>query len=149
MPTFHFTEHEIAVIGKYFASLDKVDWGWIDPTVETTPERLKAGEQLFTELRCMSCHPTTFVATAGADAKVAPNLQLAHSRLRPEWIRVWLLGPGKIAPNTRMPDFFPIDERTGKRKVQTPEILKGDVEAQIQAIRDYLFTLGGGRVAVK
>jgi cytochrome c2 len=149
MPTFHFTEHEIAVIGKYFSSLDKVDWGWIDPTVETTPERLKAGEQLFTELKCMSCHPTTFVATAGADAKVAPNLQLAHTRLRPEWIRIWLLGPGKIAPNTRMPDFFPIDERTGKRKVQTPEILKGDVEAQIQAIRDYLFTLGGGRVAVK
>jgi cytochrome c2 len=148
MPTFHFTEHEISVIGAYFASLDKVDWGWIDPTVVTTAESLKAGGQLFEELKCISCHPTTTVTTVGPDAKVAPNLQLAHSRLRPEWIRPWLLGPGVIAPNTRMPDFFPVDERTGKRSTQS-QVLGGDVEAQIRALRDHLFSLGGGKVVTR
>jgi cytochrome c2 len=148
MPTFHFTEHEISVIGAYFASLDKVDWGWIDPTIVTTQESLNAGKELFDELKCMSCHPTTTVTTVGPDAKVAPNLQLAHSRLRPEWIRPWLLGPGVIAPNTRMPDFFPPDQRTGKRTTPS-KALNGDVEAQIRALRDHLFTLGGGKVVVR
>jgi cytochrome c2 len=150
MPTFHFTEHEINAIGAYFSSLDKVDWGWIDPTVVTTEESLKAGDELFTVMKCMSCHPTTAVTTVGPDAKVAPNLQLAHSRLRPEWIRPWLLGPGKIAPNTRMPDFFPVDSKTGKRhSPNAPDILGGDVEAQIRALRDHLFTLGGGKVVTR
>jgi len=149
MPTFHFTEHEIAAIGAYFASLDKVDWGWIDPTPTTTAESLKAGEQLFNELKCISCHPTSPVVATGADAKVAPNLQNVHTRLRPEWIRPWLLDPGIIAPDTRMPSFFAKDDVTGKRKTQIPEILGGDVDKQIQALRDHLFTLGGGKVNVK
>jgi cbb3-type cytochrome oxidase cytochrome c subunit len=149
MPTFHFTEHEIAAIGAYFASLDRVDWGWTDPTVTTTAESLKAGEQLFNELKCISCHPTSPVIATDADAKVAPNLQVVHSRLRPEWIRPWLLDPGIIAPDTRMPSFFAKDDTTGKRKTQVPEILGGDVEKQIQALRDHLFTLGGGKVNVK
>jgi cbb3-type cytochrome oxidase cytochrome c subunit len=146
MPTFHFTEHEITVIRDYFSALDKVDSAWIDPVVESTPERLKAGENLFNELQCMKCHPTG--PTTGADAGVAPNLQLAHTRLRPEWIRPWLLDPGKIAPDTRMPSFFAVDSATGKRKTQSKE-LGGDVEAQILALRDHLFTLGGGTLKVK
>jgi cytochrome c2 len=146
MPTFDFTEHEIAVIGAYFASLDKVDWGWIDPGVQSTPELLRAGEELFKKMECMKCHPTS--ATTGS-AGVAPNLELVHSRLRPEWIRPWMLDPGKIAPDTRMPTFYAIDGKTGKRKAQYPEILGGDVDKQILALRDYLFTLGGGKVTAK
>jgi mono/diheme cytochrome c family protein len=144
MPTFHFTEHEIAAIGKYFSALDKVDWGWIDPTVESTAQNLSEGKKLFDLLQCMKCHPTS--ATAGGDANLAPNLQLAHERLRPEWIRPWLLNPDKIAPNTRMPNFFGTE---GDRKTQYPEILGGDIEKQIRAIRDHLYTLGGGNVRVR
>jgi cytochrome c2 len=149
MPTFHFTEHEITVLRDYFSTLDKVDSAWIEPVVETTAERLRVGRELFEINQCISCHPTT--VAAGADvAKVAPNLQNVHRRLRPEWIRPWLLDPGRIAPNTRMPSFFPIDEVTRRRKsTNAPNILNGDVEAQILALRDYLFTLGGGRVVVR
>ena len=150
MPTFHFSEHEVSVLLAYFSTLDKVDAAWIDPTVTTTAESLKAGEQLFNELKCISCHPTTAVVATGPDAKVAPNLQNVHTRLRPEWIRPWLLDPGKIAPDTRMPSFFPEDSVTKKRKSgNAPDILGGDVEAQIRALRDHLFTLGGGNVVVK
>ncbi len=34
-------------------------------------------------------------------------------------------------------------------KLQYPEILGGDVDKQILALRDHLFTLGGGKVTVK
>jgi len=146
MPTFHFTEHEITAIGRYFSALDKVDWGWIDPGIETTAANLKAGQELFTVMKCVSCHPTTAPAPGTDGANLAPNLQLAIERLRPEWIRPWLLDPDKIAPNTRMPNFF---GTTGERKTQYPEILEGNIERQIQAIRDHLYALGGGKVTVK
>ena len=45
-----------------------------------------------------------------------------------------------------MPTFFAVDQATGKRKTQLPNILGGDVDAQIRAIRDHVFTLGGGTV---
>ena len=48
-----------------------------------------------------------------------------------------------------MPQFFAVDSQTGKRKSQVPEVLGGNVDAQIQALRDHLFTLGGGSVKVK
>jgi hypothetical protein len=47
-----------------------------------------------------------------------------------------------------MPDFFPVDERTGKRSTQS-QVLGGDVEAQIRALRDHLFSLGGGKVVTR
>jgi hypothetical protein len=48
-----------------------------------------------------------------------------------------------------MPEFFPPNQATGKRTTQYPDILGGDVDKQIQALRDHLFTLGGGKVSVK
>ncbi len=147
MPTFHFTEHQIATIGKYFSRLDKVDWGWIDAEVETTPQSVAAGKQLFEQGQCTKCHPTTPGSTAGTDRTgVAPNLSLAHDRLRPEWVLRWITGPLMIDPTSRMPDFFKLDDTTKRRKTDYPQILGGDVDAQIRALRDYVFTLGGGRV---
>jgi cytochrome c2 len=143
MPTFNFTESEIAAIGKYFARLDKVDWGWIDTEVKTTPEMLQAGKQLFEENQCMSCHPTT-ASTAGTKG-LAPSLTMAAKRLRPDWVVRWIQNPIAIVPDTRMPTFFPLDEKTGKNTTKTPH-LGGDADAQIRALRDHVFTLGGGRV---
>jgi cytochrome c2 len=144
MPTFDFTEDQIASIGKYFAELDKVTWGWIDTEVKTTAQSVQAGKQLFEELSCLKCHPTSNAATAGGDQSgLAPNLTLAHDRLRPDWIVRWIKDPQSIVPDTRMPPFFAVDEKTKQRKTQAPNILNGDVEAQIQALRDYVFSLGG------
>ena len=152
MPTFHFTEHQIAAIGKYFARLDKVDWGWIDTSIETTPQSLAAGKQLFEEGQCSKCHPTTVGSNASAERTgVAPNLTLAHDRLRPDWAARWITGPSLIDPTTRMPDFFKKDEKTGKRmpivaEPGKPPMAVTDVDGQIRALRDYVFSLGGGRV---
>jgi cbb3-type cytochrome oxidase cytochrome c subunit len=149
MPTFHLTEHEAGVIGKYFSTLDKVDFPFISTEIQTTPERLRAGADLFTKLECAKCHPTGSSVPAGRDpSELAPDLLLAQRRLRPDWVIRWLTDPQKVAPNTRMPTFWGIDDKTGQRKSQFPDILGGDPNAQMQAVRDHLFSLGGGRVRV-
>jgi cytochrome c2 len=146
MPTFHFTEREITVLGQYFSKLDDVDWGWIDTTIQATPEELRAGQQLFDELKCISCHPTSANVKLEEGKAPAPSLSLAAKRLRPDWIVRWLEDPITIVPDTRMPTFFAVDQATGRRKTQVPNILGGDVDAQIRAIRNHVFTLGGGSV---
>jgi len=146
MPTFHFTEQQAATIERYFSALDKVDYPFINTEIETESERLKVGADLFTKLQCASCHPTGNTLPPGkAPEDLAPNLQLAHERLRPDWVLQWLADPQKIFPGTRMPSFFAAGQPN-----PFPEILNGDSKAQIQAIRDHLFiTVGGGKRAVR
>ena len=78
---------------------------------------------------------------------MAPNLQLAEKRLRPDWILQWVADPQKIFPGTRMPSFFPPNDK-GVPVSPFKDILDGDVKAQIQAIRDHLFVTVGGAKAV-
>ena len=142
MPTFHFTEEQAANIERYFSALDKVDYPFINTDIETDAETLKAGADLFEKAKCQSCHPTSNVIPPGkAPEDLAPNLQLAHERLRPDWILQWIADPQKIFPGTRMPAFF----ATGQPN-PFPEVLGGDSKKQIKALRDHLFiTVGGGR----
>ncbi len=150
MPTFHFTERQASVIERYFSSLDKVDYPFVDKEIETTDERLRVGADLFTKLQCASCHPTSNVLPPGkAPEDLAPNLQLAHDRLRPDWVLKWVQDPQKIFPGTRMPLFFPPNDK-GVPTSPFQNILGGNVQEQIRAIRDHLFiTVGGGKRAAR
>ncbi|HEY2379802.1 MAG TPA: c-type cytochrome [Terriglobia bacterium] len=147
MPTFHFTDEQAATIEKYFSALDKVEYPYVNTEIETTPDRLKIGAELFQKLSCQSCHPTSNVIPPGKTAAdLAPNLQLAHQRLRPDWVLQWVADPQKIFPGTRMPAFFTPNDK-GIPVSPFPDILGGDVKAQIQAIRDHLFVTVGGAKA--
>ncbi|MGH7480055.1 MAG: hypothetical protein ACREJ8_10795, partial [Candidatus Methylomirabilales bacterium] len=66
----------------------------------------------------------------------APDFLLARRRLRPEWVVTWLKDPQKVQPGTQMPSFF-LDESSGP-----DEILGGDEQKQILALREYLLSLG-------
>jgi hypothetical protein len=149
MPTFYFTEEESGTIGQYFSALDNVPYPFISTGVQTTPAKLAAGAELFRILQCASCHPTSNQIPPGKTAAdLAPNLMIAHERLRPAWVLDWVLDPQRIMPGTRMPAFFNPQTPGGPRVSQVPNILNGDVTAQIEALRDHLFvTLGGGRPA--
>jgi mono/diheme cytochrome c family protein len=146
MPTFHFTEQQAANIERYFSELDKVDYPFINTEIETDPETLKIGADLFMKLQCQSCHPVGNTIPPGKTADdLAPNLQLASQRLRPEWVLQWLADPQKIFPGTRMPAFFAAGQPNA-----FPNILGGDGKKQAKAIRDHLFiTVGGGRRATR
>ena len=141
MPTFHFTQNEISTLTAYFSAVDKAPFPFISTAIDTTSEKLATGSQLFETLKCMQCHPTSSAIPAGKDpADLAPNLQLAQGRLRPEWVLDWIKDPQKIFPGTRMPAFFPEFPKS-----PITNVLGGDAKAQIEAIRDHLFvTVGGG-----
>lgn len=140
MPTFQLTGEEINKLQKYFLGLSNQEFELHDyAAFEPDPKLLPVGKQIFEDFQCLKCHPTgTAPPKAGevSTSDLAPNLRLARSRLKPEWIVVWLADPGKIQEGTRMPTFFP-DGQT-----LLPDVLEGDAHKQMVAIRDYVWTLG-------
>jgi hypothetical protein len=74
---------------------------------------------------------------SAATNDLAPNLTNVRSRLKPAWVVEWLADPNKLQEGTRMPSFFPDGQSP------LPDVLGGDAQKQMTAIRDYVFTLGG------
>ena len=142
MPTFYLDQSEATTIARYFSALDEVEFPFISTAVATNNERLAVGDRLFTLLQCARCHPTDDgpLPPGVTAADLAPNLMISSERLRPQWVLDWIFDPQGIAPGTRMPTYF------DQGQSPLPEVLGGDVEAQIEAVRDHLFiTLGNGR----
>ena len=82
---------------------------------------------------CFSCHQRGAQKPQGPPEGWAPDLALAHVRLNPEWIVKWIHDPQKLMPGTKMPSFYPGGP---------PDVLGGDDDAQIRAVRDYVISLG-------
>lgn len=145
MPTFQFTEDEIAGLMKYFLGLSNQEFVLRDyASFAPNSATLSVGRQIFTDFQCMKCHPTGDVIARPGEATtadLAPNLLLAAGRLKPEWVVDWLANPGKIQPGTRMPTFWP----DGVSPL--PDVLDGDAQKQMKAVRDHLFILGQSRAA--
>jgi mono/diheme cytochrome c family protein len=140
MPTFHFSEEEINKLQKYFLGLSNQEFELRDYASFTPdPQALPIGRQIFNDFQCIKCHPSGNVSPKEGEistSDLAPNLSLARSRLKPEWIVEWLADPGKIQEGTRMPTFFPDGQSP------LPDVLGGDAKKQMQAIRDYVMTIG-------
>jgi mono/diheme cytochrome c family protein len=142
MPTFQFSAQEISRLDRYFLGLEKDQLGFTDYSYyPATDSTIAAGKILFERLKCQQCHSVGSQPNNGGDAAVpAPNLALAGNRLKPDWIPRWVRDPGAIVPGTKMPNFFgTIDNQTSP----FPDILGGDWKAQINALRDYVWRLGG------
>jgi mono/diheme cytochrome c family protein len=82
---------------------------------------------------CFSCHQRGAQKPQGPPEGWAPDLALAHARLNPDWIPKWITDPQKVMPGTKMPSFYPGGP---------PDVLEGNDEAQILALRDYIISLG-------
>ena len=139
MPTFHFTEEELNTLTRYFAALDGVPYP-VAPRVEPDPALLAAGHDLFNKWQCIKCHVVAGKLPNQEPANMAPDLALVPQRLRAQWLDDWLADPQRLQPGTRMPANFPKDPKENA----FPEILGGDQAKQIDAVRAYLLTLGGG-----
>ena len=81
----------------------------------------------------MKCHQIGADSAALGASFLAPDLTLSKERLKPDWTSVWLRDPQSVQSGTMMPTFFP----DGQSPVG--DILDGDAERQIEAIRDYLY----------
>jgi hypothetical protein len=96
---------------------------------------LPAGKALYEKVKCLTCH---YVGTETPGAK-APDLAGVRSRLRPDWVGHWLARPDSIVPGTPMTAFWWMG---GKPASPAPEILGGDVQMQIKAVQDFIYSLG-------
>jgi len=136
MPTFGLADEEANTVVGYFETLDKVQVPFVHiEKAAFSPESVAAGKLLTGKdyFDCFSCHQRGAQKPQGPPEGWAPDLALAHLRLNPEWILKWLHDPQKVMPGTKMPSFFPGGP---------PDVLGGDDEAQIRALRDYVVSLG-------
>ncbi len=176
MPTFGFTDQELNDLTRYFASLDRAAYPFLIADYATSPSTWGAGKKVFELLKCAQCHPRSIedMNRPGVDrASLAPNLQMAETRLRHGWIASWILRPDEWMPGTRMPTNFPKGD-DGKRfsplaaMIDAPSFAKdreefarllggdqraseflSDPEAVARALRDYVWSVGinGGAAA--
>ncbi|MFQ5665696.1 MAG: c-type cytochrome [Candidatus Binatia bacterium] len=135
MPTFGLSDAEANTLVQYFGALADIQV----PFVHIDPRRipvahLAAGRKLMSEdyFNCFSCHQQGARKPEGPPEGWAPDLTMARHRLNPQWIIRWLHNPQAVQPGTKMPSFYP----------DGPEdILGGDDDTQIEALRDYLMVL--------
>ena len=134
MPTFGFGEEEADHLVKYFVNLahQEVSYkGLVLP--ETTPEKLDTGKMLFEKFQCVKCHKVDMTSMAMGASFLAPDLTLTKERLKTDWVVNWLKDPQAMQEGTMMPGFFPDGQSP------LPDVLGGDAQAQMEAIRDYLY----------
>jgi cytochrome c2 len=149
MPTFAFTSTELNDLTRYFASLDRAQYPFLAGDYVTEPGRWAAGKKVFELLRCKQCHPRneTEMNAPGVDrASLAPNLQMASSRLRHDWISDWIKRPDEWMPGTRMPTNFPKGD-DGKRTSPIAALLDAPTFAADRA--EFARLLGGDEAAKK
>lgn len=110
----------------------EADAGKVPPyKAEFTPRMIEEGRKLAGNkaLACVNCHAWGGHRISGAEGL---DLLQAVTRLRPEWFHALLVDPQQLKPRTRMPGGWP------KGKSFFPEIEKGDMHRQIDAIWAYL-----------
>jgi mono/diheme cytochrome c family protein len=141
MPTFGLSDTEVETVLRYFAARDHktvpytyVDRASLDPTLVKAGEQLTSGDYL----QCFSCHVRGTQMPEGQPDSWAPNLAMAAQRLYPEWILEWLHDPQKLLPGTKMPTFYADPNAPDG----PPDILNGDDELQMRALRDYVVSIG-------
>jgi len=141
MPTFHFADDDATNLVKYFAASSNKSFPYLTTATEKPPaERLQEAQALFTELKCLSCHVVGPLKPGQDASSAAPNLALAKSRLRPDWIPAWLANPQALMDGTRMPSFW--DFSDPKNPTAPSKAFHGNGKEQTEALRDLLMHLG-------
>ncbi|MEX1232317.1 MAG: c-type cytochrome [Planctomycetaceae bacterium] len=152
MPQFNMSSAEAQALANYFAAVDGASFPYqeipqreppylarkedqLDLSGHPEGEYLTQTWKLLNAPLCIKCH-----SVGGREVKITdpktdirgPNLDLAHDRLRPDWLLLWLYNPKWITPYTSMP--APL----ARTKQTFPELLEGDGQAQTIGLRDAL-----------
>ncbi len=165
MPTFNFNEEQVTAVVRYFASWDGQEYPYEAAKANelTEKEKLYAlTHMISTEAaNCLSCHyQGQFPVDRGLSelGKMAPNLNNVARRLRPEWVKAWLLRPANWLPYTKMTGFWATKDRPKDAELWPSETdpFSSDVpawtkvpapeegitsERQAEMVRDFLFSL--------
>lgn len=136
MPSYGFSDVDISTATNYFLGLHKRQFVLTNYDYVVNTTMAPHGKEMFDKLKCLSCH---YVGSTGEATAKAPNLANVKRRLRPDWITTWLTRPDSVMPGTPMTAFW---ISGGKFTAADPQILGGDGKMQIQAVRDYLESIG-------
>jgi mono/diheme cytochrome c family protein len=136
MPTFGFSDNDISTATNYFLATHKRQLVMTSYEYPVNSSLVPYGKMLFDKLKCLSCH---YVGGSGEAAAKAPDLANVKKRMRPDWINRWLARPDSIMPGTPMTAFW---WASGKPAPADPEILGGNVQMQIAAVKEYLHSIG-------
>ena len=136
MPTFAFSEEEANTLVQGFMAMEGTQPFDTDAAGVHSPETLRVGAQLLTQLQCERCHLAEAVGALDA-SQLAPSFRLTGERLREPWLVDWMKDPQTITPGTLMPQFWPRDD-AGNFMTALPDVLGGDAEAQMEAVAAFL-----------
>jgi len=146
MPTFTtFEAEQLNTLVKYFATLDNVSFPFDEPTdMKISDAEYEAGKKLFSKdyFACGQCHIVGDKMPGGSPENWAPNFALARDRLRHDWIVKFVKNPQAILPGAKMPTFF---DPHNYNASGPDDVLDGDEDKQIKALRDYILTLAAPR----
>ncbi len=145
MPAFNnLSDDEATTLVKYFSVQSDEKFPYEFVAAEEVPEaQLQVGKQIFDLLKCVSCHPSQGEKLSEIDmAELAPDLSLAKERLKPDWLIEWMRDPLSLQKGTKMPMNW---VKIGGKYYLPPmlqQILDGDAEKQMEAVKDFMLTLG-------
>lgn len=141
MPTYRYHGGEINTLVKYFNYLDNQEFPFTD-IYHANPTKVEyaAADKMFSKeiFSCAQCHVVGTKLPEGSPEGWGPNLALASKRLKPDWILEWIKNPPALLPGTKMPVFF---DPENFADAGPPDLLDGDENRQIKALRDYLLLL--------
>jgi mono/diheme cytochrome c family protein len=142
MPTFGMSDKEATALVDYFMAQEKREMPFVFVDEANIPAaHIAAGKTLMSPdyLNCFSCHQQGDKKPEGPEEGWAPDLTMAKDRLNPDWIIQWLSDPQAVQPGTKMPSFYNLADESP----DGPEdVLDGNDRKQIEALRDYILTLG-------
>jgi len=140
MPTFPLTDAKATTVVQSFSARANVPYPYITAKVPELPPKALAEAKAMVDdqLKCFKCHTAGAPSADQDPASLAPNLELAKRRLRPDWVEAWIRNPQSLQEGTRMPNFFTPDNLS---TVMYPKYFGGSQERQIKVLRDYVMTL--------
>lgn len=148
MPTFNMSDREATALIDYFMAQEarEIPFVYFD-TAKIPASHIEAGRTLMSPdyLNCFSCHQQGDKKPEGPEEGWAPDLTLAKHRLNPDWIIKWLSDPQAVQPGTKMPSFYNL---TDDSPDGPEDVLDGNDRLQIEALRDYILTLGEAKPVV-
>ena len=124
-----------ANVEKLVPAFEQADDPAAGTPAEAEPEELPNGAGFGRKLAgtgglaCIACHNFAGHPALGVPAI---DMTLMYGRLKPAWFHRYLLDPQALRPGTRMPAFWPDGKASDK------EVLNGDTDQQIAALRQYL-----------
>jgi mono/diheme cytochrome c family protein len=169
MPSFNLTAEQWTSIVRYFATWDRQAYPFQVPKVteRDSQEKLWAVKNMNSTQtgNCLSCHyyeDFPKERARGDLAKMAPNLNNARNRLRPAWVKQWLLRPHSYLSYTKMTAFFASVDRPKDAALwpkendpflsppavgwdnTLPSFRKVLPEEQAELLRDFLYQIPDG-----